>query len=295
MLSCGIAVCKRIRAMEGDLVLAYEKHKPFPSLIRIPSHCVWLAGDNPSNSTDSRAYGPVPIDSLRGRVMFKFAFAIPPVIPITRRVPEEADNEDEEREDIFSMQAKTLLDERRKREKPSKQQPSPYFEALNRRAIIDAWHRRQITDDEAEELLELIQTKAADAYYIHHSNAKRVQKMIQTDTKDSNDNQRKETPINEIPSDAVVVEIVSTATKESELSKNSTLKSQEPEEKPLESSSEVAPEEPVVSEIVEVIREEKHVENKTTTILKLPTASGIKVTSKSLQQHVDGARASDNA
>ena len=38
---------------------------------------VWLSGDNPLNSTDSRAYGQVPLGMLKGRVMFKFALFPP--------------------------------------------------------------------------------------------------------------------------------------------------------------------------------------------------------------------------
>jgi inner membrane protease subunit 1 len=37
--------------------------------VRIPRGHVWLAGDNLSNSTDSRAYGPVPVALLKGKVL----------------------------------------------------------------------------------------------------------------------------------------------------------------------------------------------------------------------------------
>jgi inner membrane protease subunit 1 len=32
---------------------------------------VWLEGDNPFNSTDSRSYGPVPLALVKGLVSFK--------------------------------------------------------------------------------------------------------------------------------------------------------------------------------------------------------------------------------
>ncbi|KAJ9104649.1 hypothetical protein QFC21_002147 [Naganishia friedmannii] len=37
--------------------------------VRIPRGHVWLAGDNLSNSTDSRAYGPVAVGLLKGKVL----------------------------------------------------------------------------------------------------------------------------------------------------------------------------------------------------------------------------------
>lgn len=47
----------------------------FPTTPRSKSHVViprghvWLTGDNLSNSTDSRAYGPVPVALLKGKVL----------------------------------------------------------------------------------------------------------------------------------------------------------------------------------------------------------------------------------
>lgn len=32
---------------------------------------MWLEGDNPSNSTDSRTYGPIPLAMVRARVFFR--------------------------------------------------------------------------------------------------------------------------------------------------------------------------------------------------------------------------------
>jgi type IV secretory pathway protease TraF len=45
-----------------------------PSLlcfVQVPPGQVWLEGDNPFNSTDSRTYGPVPLALVRGVVRFK--------------------------------------------------------------------------------------------------------------------------------------------------------------------------------------------------------------------------------
>lgn len=38
---------------------------------QIPQGMVWLEGDNPFNSTDSRNYGPVPLALIKGIVCFK--------------------------------------------------------------------------------------------------------------------------------------------------------------------------------------------------------------------------------
>ena len=37
----------------------------------VPPGHVWLEGDNATNSTDSRAYGPIPLAMIRGRVFYK--------------------------------------------------------------------------------------------------------------------------------------------------------------------------------------------------------------------------------
>lgn len=41
----------------------------------VPPDHVWLEGDNPCRSTDSRHYGPVPISSLRGRIIRRLRFS----------------------------------------------------------------------------------------------------------------------------------------------------------------------------------------------------------------------------
>lgn len=60
-------ICKRLVAVEGDYA---------PGLAgalgqRIPKGHVWLEGDNPARSLDSREFGPVPIGLIRGRVLCK--------------------------------------------------------------------------------------------------------------------------------------------------------------------------------------------------------------------------------
>lgn len=56
-------ICKRIFAMPGDKV-----RSGFVINV-VPQGHVWLEGDNKSNSTDSRDYGPVPIGLLRSKAV----------------------------------------------------------------------------------------------------------------------------------------------------------------------------------------------------------------------------------
>ena len=73
-------VCKRVIAVEGDAI--WVPPTPWEELaagadarrgrrVRIPPGQVWLEGDNPHNSTDSRQYGPVPVSLVKGRVFCK--------------------------------------------------------------------------------------------------------------------------------------------------------------------------------------------------------------------------------
>lgn len=41
------------------------------SIIQVPPHHVWLEGDNPFHSTDSRHYGPIPVSAIRGRIVMR--------------------------------------------------------------------------------------------------------------------------------------------------------------------------------------------------------------------------------
>ncbi|KAI8926711.1 peptidase S24/S26A/S26B/S26C [Entophlyctis helioformis] len=61
-------VCKRILGLPGDVVCKDPLTYPHEWLT-VPEGTVWLQGDNLTNSTDSRSYGPVPMSLIRGHVV----------------------------------------------------------------------------------------------------------------------------------------------------------------------------------------------------------------------------------
>ncbi|TNY20607.1 peptidase S24/S26A/S26B/S26C [Rhodotorula diobovata] len=65
-------VLKRVIGLPGDTVCvdpSGERRLDGTQWCDVPRGHVWLAGDNQSNSTDSRDYGPVPIGLVRGKVV----------------------------------------------------------------------------------------------------------------------------------------------------------------------------------------------------------------------------------
>ena len=70
-------ICKRILGLPGDQVLLSPDQAvqfnlpPHQRLLVIPDGYLWLEGDNPLNSSDSRDYGPVPTQLVIGRVLLR--------------------------------------------------------------------------------------------------------------------------------------------------------------------------------------------------------------------------------
>ncbi|XP_008549713.1 mitochondrial inner membrane protease subunit 1 [Microplitis demolitor] len=58
-------ICKRIRGVEGDKI-----YYGFTSYV-VPQGHLWLEGDNSSNSSDSRSYGPIPKGLVISRAVCK--------------------------------------------------------------------------------------------------------------------------------------------------------------------------------------------------------------------------------
>lgn len=70
-----VLVDPRAPARAGDVVLARHPHQDLLVLKRVSRLTldgVELLGDNPALSTDSRHYGPLPLERLRGRVVCTF-------------------------------------------------------------------------------------------------------------------------------------------------------------------------------------------------------------------------------
>jgi len=84
--------CKRIVGMENDNVCPYGEYawtlfanhdtlgipqpiSPIDSITRskitVPKGHVWVEGDNPLYSIDSRQYGPIPLSNIKGRVWYR--------------------------------------------------------------------------------------------------------------------------------------------------------------------------------------------------------------------------------
>ncbi|XP_077421026.1 mitochondrial inner membrane protease subunit 1 [Vanacampus margaritifer] len=64
-------ICKRVIGLEGDKVATSGPSNLFKTHTYVPKGHIWLEGDNLTNSTDSRSYGPVPYALIRGRVCLK--------------------------------------------------------------------------------------------------------------------------------------------------------------------------------------------------------------------------------
>lgn len=68
-------VFKRVVGIGGDVIdVPYSNGRNFrlrDRRVAVPAGRVWLAGDNPLNSTDSRDYGPVPEDMILGRAWIR--------------------------------------------------------------------------------------------------------------------------------------------------------------------------------------------------------------------------------
>lgn len=58
-----------VETEDNELPLRLAIDGEYGPFIRVPRGYVWVVGDNLSNSTDSRRYGPVPLGLIRGKII----------------------------------------------------------------------------------------------------------------------------------------------------------------------------------------------------------------------------------
>lgn len=72
-----LVVVPALRLEVGDVVAARDPRQPERLLVkrvsRLGAGLVWLRGDNPTASTDSRDFGPLPRSAVAGRVVYRYA------------------------------------------------------------------------------------------------------------------------------------------------------------------------------------------------------------------------------
>lgn len=71
-----LVVVRGRRARPGDLVTLPDPRSPVRAVVKrvvaADAQEVFVGGDNPGASTDSRAFGAVPASSIRGRVVYRY-------------------------------------------------------------------------------------------------------------------------------------------------------------------------------------------------------------------------------
>lgn len=61
---------------DGDGAQGTMRPEQAAQWIRVPKGKIWVEGDNPANSRDSRTYGPIPQALVYGRVIARFRFSV---------------------------------------------------------------------------------------------------------------------------------------------------------------------------------------------------------------------------
>jgi nickel-type superoxide dismutase maturation protease len=72
-----VVVRRGSRARVGDVVVVRRPDRPGLVVVKrvrevLSDGRLWLAGDNPGESDDSRAFGAVPVNAVIGRVAFRY-------------------------------------------------------------------------------------------------------------------------------------------------------------------------------------------------------------------------------
>lgn len=71
-----VLVRRQHTAKVGDVVLVADPRQPARLLVKrvrgTEAGAVWVEGDNPQRSTDSRTFGPIGPDLILGRVLLRY-------------------------------------------------------------------------------------------------------------------------------------------------------------------------------------------------------------------------------
>jgi hypothetical protein len=139
-------VCKRIVAQDGDYVLT--RNGRYKELVQIPTGSVWLEGDNPNNSHDSRHYGSIPKGLLRGKVLCTMDFKAPFFHYLDSR-PETLQKKDEDDQQLIQRHTQSEEEiakriEQRLREQQQHQQ-------IEKERLSKKQHQEKKEDQEEEE------------------------------------------------------------------------------------------------------------------------------------------------
>lgn len=72
-----LVIWKTARVRAGDIVAATDPRQPSRVIVKravfVRDGQVFLLGDNPGHSTDSRQFGPVPLGTVIGRAVYRYA------------------------------------------------------------------------------------------------------------------------------------------------------------------------------------------------------------------------------
>lgn len=65
-------IIKRVTAVADEVVVVYpDRDHADIRRVQVPPGHIWIQGDNPTHSLDSRQYGAVPLALVRGRVVMQ--------------------------------------------------------------------------------------------------------------------------------------------------------------------------------------------------------------------------------
>ena len=63
----GMKLCKRIICSENEV----HRTAKYDHLVKIPKNHIWVEGDNKYNSLDSRKFGPITKNLVKGKIVFR--------------------------------------------------------------------------------------------------------------------------------------------------------------------------------------------------------------------------------